>query len=73
MLEIMFTLNFAVDRRESQEKVVQGKRWQIQSLVTCVPRHLQIQVALTNTDRPTVEKKDTNVISATSLLAKILV
>ena len=73
MLEIMFTLNFAVDRRKSQEKVVQSKRWQIQSLVTCVPRHLQIQVALTNTDRPTVEEKDTNVISATSLLAKILV
>ena len=51
-----------------------NKRWQIESLVTNVPRHLQVEVALTFTSRPTVEARGANVHSATShFLAKLLI
>ena len=47
----------------------ENKRWQIESLVTCVPRPLQVETAFTITREPTVEAKVTIVHSATSLLA----
>ena len=40
ILQFMFTLISTVNRKEGQEEEVQNKRWQPESLVTCVPRHL---------------------------------
>ena len=68
-----FTDIFTVIRKESREKEVASKRWQIGSLVTCVPRHLQLKVTFSNTGRPTVEARDTTVLSATSHLPKMVI
>ena len=46
-------------------------RWQIESLVTCVPRLLQEVVAFSLISRPTVEARDTIVHSATSHLGHL--
>ena len=64
-----------VIREEGQEEQVKIKIWQIKSLVTCVPRHLQEAVAFPLTGRPivSVEARDTTVHSATSHLAKKLI
>ena len=53
MLSSMFTLNSTV-REEESEREVYNPRWQIESLVTNVPRHLQVEVAFGLTSRPTV-------------------
>ena len=70
MLQFRFTLiSTAVIGKESG---TQGDnlRWQNESLVTCVPRHLQLAVAFTIMGKPTVEARDTIVHSAKSHLQK---
>ena len=71
ILSLIFTLISTVKERESGREV-DHQRWQIESLVTNVPRHLRIEVALTFTDRPTVAK-GTIVHSATSHLGELIV
>ena len=66
----VFTEISRVIRKDSQEEEVESKRWQIESLVTCVPRPLQVRVILTLTDWPTVETVGTIVLNATSHLTK---
>ena len=72
MLQFILTLFLTVIRKESHEEEVQSQRWQIESLVNCVPRHLQILVAFPNTGKHTVEARDTTVPSATSHLGALL-
>ena len=67
----VFTEISTVIRKDSQEEEVESKRWQIESLVTCVPRLLQIEVTFPITGRPTVETRDTIVHSATSHLGEL--
>ena len=69
----MFTLIFAVKKKVSQEEEVESKRWQIESLVICVPRHFQAVAAFPITGRPTVEARDTTVPSAPSHLPKLFI
>ena len=69
----MLRLISTVIRKESQKEEIEGKKWLLESLVTCVPRHLQVVEANTLTGRPTVEARDTIVPSATRHLAKILI
>ena len=65
-----------VDFLSLQERVLGGigdkKRWQIESLVINVPRHLQVVKAFTLTSRPTVAR-GTIVHSATSHLGELIV
>ena len=69
MLSSMVTLNSTVKKRESGREV-DNQRWQIESLVTNVSRHLRVAVAFLFTSRPTVAR-GTIVHSATSHLAKM--
>ena len=63
----MFTsISTAVIRKESQDKEVVRKKWQIEILVTCVLRHLLVIVAFTIISRPTVEARGTIVHNATN-------
>ena len=68
-------INFRSSHRERYWGTRRGdnKRWQIGSLATCVPRHLQVVVAFTLTGRPTVEARGSIVHSVTSHLAKLVV
>ena len=52
----------------SRKEKVESTRWQIESLVTCVPRTLQANQAFTSTGKPTVETRSTIVHSATNHL-----
>ena len=58
--------------RESGREV-ENKRWQMESLVTIVPRSSQVSVILTSICRPTVESRGTIVFNATSHLTKMVV
>ena len=70
----MFTsISTAVIRKESQDKEVVRKKWQIEILVTCVLRHLLVIVAFTIISRPTVEARDTTVHSAINHSAKMVI
>ena len=69
MRSFMLTLFSTVKNRESGREV-ENQRWQIESLVINVPRHLQVEVAFPFTRRPTVAR-DTIVHSATSHLAEM--
>ena len=60
-------------KRVSQGEKVERKRWQIGSLVTCVPRTFQVIAILTNTGKSTVETISSNVHSATNHSAKLLI
>ena len=63
------------DSQESKEEELEIKRWQIESLVTCVPRLLLVEVAFSLISTPTVsvEVRDTTVHSAISHLGKLLI
>ena len=56
-----------------EEEVGLDWRWQIESLVTCVPRHLLIVVASPIIGRPTMEARGTIVHSATNHSAKMVI
>ena len=60
-------------KRVSRKEKVESTRWQIGSLVTCVPRTFQVIVILTNTGKSTVETISSNVHSATNHSAKLLI
>ena len=64
-------LCLSVKERESGREV-ENKRWQIESLVTNVPRHLRVAVAFLIISRLTVAR-GTIVHSATSHSAEIVV
>ena len=66
-------ISTAVIRKESQEEEVEKKRWQIEILVTCVPRTLQVLVAFLITGRPTLEAKGTIVHSATNCSSMLII
>ena len=66
-------ISTAVIRKESQTEEVKRKRWQIGSFVTCVLRHLHLEVAFPIISRPTVEARDTIVYSARNRLAKMFI
>ena len=73
MLSFRFTLISTPVIRKESGRQGDNLRWQIESLVTCVPRHLQVAVAFTIMGKPTVEARDTIVPSATSHLAKMVI
>ena len=74
MMQFMFAvISRAVIGIESQEEEVENKRWQIESLVTCVPRHFQVVVTLTIISRPTVVERGSIVHSATSHSSQMVV
>ena len=66
MLQFMFTSNFQQSSEKSQDEEVVRKRWRIESLVTCVQRHLHVDKAFTIMGRPTVEPRGSIVHSATN-------
>ena len=74
MLKLMFTLiSTAVIKKVREAEEVENIRWKIESLVTCVPRTLQVEKAFTITGRPTVEARGSVVHSATNHSAKMVI
>ena len=72
MLQFMFTSNFQQSSEKGQDEEVVRKRWRIESLVTRVPRHLQVDKAFTIMSRPTVKVGGTIVHNATNLLGELV-
>ena len=72
MLSFMVVFISTVKERDSGREV-DNQRWQIESLVTNVPRPSLVSVILTSTSRPTVESRVTNVLGAASHLVKLVI
>ena len=72
MLSFMVVFISTVKERESGREV-DHQRWQIESLVTNVPRHLQTEVAFGIISKFTVEARGTIVHSATNHLEELII
>ena len=72
MVNFMFTSTFSHQERESG-RGGDNQRWQIESLATCVPRPLQVEVAFPIIGRPTVEARGLIVHCATNHLGELVV
>ena len=66
----MFTLIFSHQERESG-RGGDNQRWRIESIVTCAPIPLRVEVAFTITRKPTVEARNMIVHSAKNHLVKV--
>ena len=72
MVQLMFASIFSHQERGSGRGGA-NQRWQIESLVTRVPRPLRVEVAFTLTSRLTGLARDLIVHSATNHSAKIVI
>ena len=73
MLSYFFQVYFHSQREREPGGGGDNQRWQIGSLVTCVPTHFQVDKAFTVTGRPTVEARSTIAPSATNHLEELVI
>ena len=71
MVQFMFASIFSHQERESGRGGA-NQRWQIESLVTRVPRPLRVGVTLTGTSKPTAVARGLVVHSATNHSARMV-